>query len=186
MLRVTINNPAQQRTLMPKYAQTQATAYTGFLDPNWPRTYDSYPGSVMKILHDEVFTLWDGNGIPFGLSSRFVAPSLGIDEVLATGGNEFTVWQINEQGLFEVLAPAFDQQATWASPQHGGIQLLTATTSSVVLPTGITQPPGVLTPTGANNSNAIASLVSVESTSKILISGRRQFFATSVALGTGS
>jgi len=123
MLRVTINNPAQQRTLMPKYAQTQATAYAGFLDPNWPRTYDIYPGSVMKLLHDEVFTLWDGNGQPFGLSSLFVAPSLGIDEVLATGGNEFTVWQLDPQGLFEVLAPAFDQQATWASPQHGGVHV---------------------------------------------------------------
>jgi hypothetical protein len=44
----------------------------------------------------------------------------------------------------------------------------------------------VLTPVGANNANSVATLVSVESTSKILISGRRYSFGTGVALGTGS
>lgn len=188
MLRVSINNPAQQRTLNPKYAQTQATAHSGFLDPAWPRTYDIYPGSVMKRLHDEVFTLWDGVGEPFGLSSLFVAPSLAIDEVLATGGNEFTVWTLAPNALFEVLAPAFDQQANWASvsPQHGGVQLLTGTTASVTLSNGLVQPPGVLTPTGANNENSIVELISVESTSKIVVGGRRYRFSSAVALGTES
>jgi hypothetical protein len=186
MLRVTLNNPAQQRTLLPKYAQTQATAYSGFWVPTWTRQYDVYPGSVVKLLHDEVFTLWDGFGEPFGLSSLFIAPALGIDEILNTGGNEFTAWQIEPQGLFEVLAPAFDQTATWASEQHGGQVLLTGTTAPVTLPSGVVQPPGVLTPVGANNANSVATLVSVESTSKILISGRRYSFGTGVALGTGS
>lgn len=186
MLRVTINNPAQQRTLNPKYAQTQATAYSGFWDEEWDRAHDVYPGSVVKILHDEVFTLWDGYGEPFGLSSLFIAPKLGIDEILNTGGNEFTAWQIEPQGLFEVLAPAFDQTATWTSPQHGGIVLLTGTTAPVTLSNGLVQPPGVLTPVGANNANAVCSLVTVESTSKIVISGRRHSFGTGVALGTGS
>lgn len=188
MLRVTINNTAQQRTLMPKYAQTQATAYAGFLDENWDRSHDIYPGTVMKILHDEVFTVWDGNGEPFGLSSLFVAPKLGIDEVLNTGGNEFTVWQIEPQGLFEVLAPAFDQTADWAAavPQHGGLTLLTGTTAPVTLSSGIVQPPGVLTPTGADNNNAVANLVTVESNSKIVIGGKRFRLASSVAMGTES
>lgn len=188
MLRVTMQNPAIQRTLQAKYAQTQATAHTGFLDPNWTRQHDIYPGSVMKRLADETFTLWDGVDEPFGLSSLFVAPSLGMDEVLGTGGNEFTVWTFDSQALFEVLAPAFDQEADWASAAttHGGVCLLTGTTSAVTLPSGLVQPPGVLTPTGANNSNSICELISVESTSKILIRGRRFRFASSVALGTES
>jgi hypothetical protein len=190
MLRVTLSNPAQKRTLLPKYAQTQATAYSGFLDPAWPRTYDIYPGSVMARENDEVFTLFTGatGQVPFGLSSLFVAPQLGIDEVLATGGNEFTVWTIEPQGEFEVLAPAFDQNANWATAatSHGGICLLTGTTASVTLSNGFVQPPGVLTPTGANNANSIAELISVETTSKILIRGRRYNFASTVALGTGS
>jgi hypothetical protein len=190
MLRVTLANTAQQRTLAPKYAQTQATAYSGFLDPAWPRQYDIYPGSVMARTHDEVFTLFTGatGQEPFGLSSLFVAPQLGMDEVLATGGNEFTVWQIEPQGLFEVLAPAFDQTADWAALaiEHGGVKLLTGTTAPVTLSNGFVQPPGVLTPTGANNQNAVASLVSVETTTKILISGRRLDFSSGVALGGGS
>lgn len=188
MLRVTINNTAQQRTLVPKYAQTQATAHSGFLDENWLRLHDIYPGSVMKRLHDEVFTLWDGVGEPFGLSSLFVAPKLGMDEVLNTGGNEFTVWTFAPNALFEVLAPAFDQTADWvaASPQHGGVTLLTGTTSAVTLGSGLIQPPGVLTPTGANNENSIVELISVESNSKIVVGGRRYRFGSSVALGTES
>lgn len=188
MLRVTIQNPAQQRTLQAKYAQTQATAHTGFLDPTWTRQHDIYPGSCMVRLYDEVFTLYQGQGEIFGLSSLFVAPSMSIDEVIATGGNEFTVWTFEPQGVFEVLAPAFDQEADWAgaASQHGGVVLLTGTTSAVTLGNGLVQPPGVLTPTGANNENSIAELISVESTSKILIRGRRYRFGSSVAMGTES
>lgn len=190
MLRVTLANTAQQRTLLPKYAQTQATAYSGFLDPAWNRQYDIYPGSVMARVRDEIFTLYTGatDQEPFGLSSLFVAPSLGMDEVLATGGNEFTVWQIEPQGLFEVLAPAFDQTADWASLaiEHGGVKLLTGTTAPVTLESGLVQPPGVLTPTGANNQNSVAELISVETTSKILIRGRRYDFGAGVTLGGGS
>lgn len=157
-----LSNPNLHRTLRPIYAQHQATPYGGFLDPNWQRTFDILPGTVMARLENEVFTpftptLAASGAVPFGLSALFVAPSLGVDEVTATGTNLFTVWTGNNQAVFEILAPAFDSTASWTTPNNGSITLLTANAN------------GLLTPTGANNSNSIAELVSVETTSKILI-----------------
>lgn len=173
-----ISNPALKRTIRPILAQHQATTWPGFLDPNWNRSFDIYPGTVMTRLHDEVFTPYTatGNEKPFGLSAFFVAPQLGVDEVTATGTNLFTVWVGAEQAVFEILAPAFDQTANWtaASVTDGGYQLLTATNQ------------GLLTPTGVTEANAIAELVSVESTSKILIRMNRFAFggATTPTLPT--
>lgn len=156
-----ISNPSLKRTLRPIFAQHQATPYPGFLDPNWARTFDVYPGTVMCRLTKEIFTPYVGSGNqrPFGLSAFFVAPQLGVDEVSATGTNLFTVWEGGPEATFEVLAPAFDQTADWTSANvtDGGVQLLTATNQ------------GLLTPTGVTESNAIAELLDVESTSKILI-----------------
>jgi hypothetical protein len=161
MFRPTVANPAQKRTLRPIYAQHQATSYGGFLDPAWTRTFDIVPGTVMCRKTAEIFTpfVGTGNQKPFGLSALFVAPTLGIDEVTATGTNLFTVWVGGEQAVFEVLAPAFDQTASWTSvnPTDGGRTLLTGNAS------------GLLTPTGATNQNAIAELLDVESTDVILV-----------------
>ena len=172
MFRPPLSNPALKRTIRPIYAQHQATTYGGFLDPNWNRSFDILPGMVMARLTNEVFTPYTGTGNqkPFGLSALFVAPQLGVDEVTATGTNLFTVWVGGEQAVFEILAPAFDPTANWTSSNvtDGGFQLLTATNQ------------GLLTPTGANNGNAIAELISVESTTKILIRLNRYSFATSV------
>jgi hypothetical protein len=170
-----INNPALKRPFRPIYAQHQATPYAGFLDPNWNRSFDIYPGTVMCRLTKEIFTpfVGTGNQKPFGLSAFFVAPQLGVDEVTATGTNLYTVWRGGEQAVAEILAPAFDQTANWtaANVTDGGVQLLTATST------------GLLTPTGANNSNAIAELIDVESTNKILVSMLRYNFASSVTVG---
>jgi hypothetical protein len=175
MFRPPISNPALKRSLRPIYAQHQATPYAGFLDPNWNRSFDIYPGTVMCRLTKEIFTPYTGTGNqkPFGLSAFFLAPSLGVDEVTATGTNLYTVWVGNEQAEFEVLAPGFDSTANWTSANvtDGGIQLLTATSA------------GLLTPTGANNSNAIAELIDVEDTNKILIRMNRYNFASSVTVG---
>lgn len=189
MFRPTIANPAQKRTLRPIYAQHQATTYGGFLDPNWDRHFDILPGTVVSRLTAEIFTPYttgsDGttasaasvlpsvNAKPFGLAALFVAPQLGIDEVTATGTNLFTAWTGGPDAVFEILAPAFDLNANWSglNPTDGGRTLLTANHV------------GLLTPTGANNANAVAELVDVESTDVILVRLNPFNFASSVAVG---
>lgn len=175
MFRPTIANPAQKRTLRPIYAQHQATPYGGFLDPSWDRSFDILPGSVLSRLTAEVFTpfttgssgtsassapvLPSSNAKPFGLSALFIAPTLGIDEVTATGTNLVSVWNGSFDAVFEIVAPAFDIEANWSglNPTDGGRVLLTANNV------------GLLTPTGATNYNAVAELVDVESTDVILV-----------------
>jgi hypothetical protein len=189
MFRPTVANPAQKRTLRPIYAQHQATTYGGFLDPAWARTFDILPGTVVSRLTAEIFTpfttgssgttasaaavLPSVNAVPFGLAALFVAPALGIDEVTATGTNLFTAWTGGPDAVFEVLAPAFDLNANWSglNPTDGGRTLLTANNV------------GLLTPTGANNRNAVAELVDVESTDVILVRLNPFNFAASVSVG---
>jgi hypothetical protein len=175
MFRPPISNPALKRTIRPIYAQHQATTYGGFLDPNWARSFDIYPGTVMCRLSKEIFTPYtaSGNQKPFGLSALFLAPQLGVDESTATGTNLFTVWVGGEQAVFEILAPGFDSTANWTATNvtDGGFALLTGTAQ------------GLLTPTGANNANAIAELIDVPDTGKILVRLNRYNFASSVAVG---
>lgn len=161
MFRPTLANPAQKRTLRPIYAQHQATPYGGFLDPAWDKSFDILPGTVMYRKSGEIFAPYTGAGNqkPFGLSALFIAPSLGIDETSSTGTNLTTVWTGDSQAVFEVLAPAFDATANWtaANVSDGSRRLLTGNSH------------GLLTPTGANAGNAIAELLDVPSTDKILI-----------------
>lgn len=175
MFRPPLSNPALKRTIRPIYAQHQATTYGGFLSPTWDRSFDIYPGTVMYRQTKEIFAPYTGAGNqkPFGLSALFVAPQLGVDECSATGTNLFTVWVGGEQAVFEILAPAFDGDADWtaANVTDGGCQLLTATNQ------------GLLTPTGANNANAICELVDVESTDKILVRMNRYNLAAGVTVG---
>jgi hypothetical protein len=170
-----VSNPAMKRMIRPIYAQHQATTYGGFLDPNFTRSFDIYPGTVMTRLTKEIFTPYTatGNQKPYGLSALFVAPQLGVDEVTATGTNLFTVWVGGEQAVFEILAPGFDATANWSSLNvtDGGYQLLTATSQ------------GLLTPTGVTEANAIAELIDVETTSKILIRMNRFSFTSGTSLG---
>jgi hypothetical protein len=172
-------NPAQKRTIRPLYAQHQATTYAGFLNPDWDRSFDIFPGSVMCRLRGEVFTPYTGAGAqkPFGLSALWCAPTTGIDEVTGTGTNLFTVWVGGEQAVFEILAPAFDQTADWtaANETDGGIRLLTSTNK------------GLLTPTGVNADNAVCELVDVVSTDKILVRMNKiDYTSASVSLAGGS
>ncbi|OBY33537.1 hypothetical protein [Mycolicibacter kumamotonensis] len=175
MFLVTPANPAQQRTLRPIYAQHQATAWAGYLDPDWDRSTDILPGTVMYRKEGELFAPYTGAGNqkPFGLSALFVAPKLGIDEVVSTGANNFTVWVGGEQAVFEILAPAFDQTADWSGSQvtDGGFVLLTGNSS------------GLLTPTGATHANAVAELIDVISTDKILVRLNRFNLTSAVAVG---
>lgn len=166
MFRPPMSNPALKRTIRPIYAQHQATTYGGFLQPTWNRSFDIYPGTVMQRVTKEMFAPFTGTGKPFGLSALWLAPNLGVDECTATGTNLFTVWVGGEQAVFEILAPGFDATANWSGVNvtNGTYQLLTATAQ------------GLLTPTGATNVNAIAELIDVESTDKILIRMNRYTF----------
>lgn len=163
MLRVPLSNPTQKRTLRPILANTQATPTPGFLDPAWAKPFDILPGIVVKRLYGEVFTPSTAAGDKHvGLAAMFVAPSIPIDEVAATGTNLFTVWLGDNQSQFEILSPAFDTAATWPStsgPANPGNPLyLTANAQ------------GKLTTTGATAGNAAAVLIDVISADKILIS----------------
>lgn len=160
MFRPPLSNPAQKRTLRPLYANYQATPYGGFLDPDLDVDFDILPGTVMARLYGEVFTPFTGAAgqRPFGLSALFVAPRLGVNEVSSTGTGLFTVWVGDSQAVFEVLAPAFDVDATWPTVENtGGQVLLTANAQ------------GRLTPAGADADNAIAELVDIPSPDKIVI-----------------
>jgi hypothetical protein len=143
------------------------------LDPSWGKTFDILPGTVMARTTDEVFTPFTGAAgqRPYGLSALFCAPTLGIDEVTSTGTNLFTVWIGGDQAFFEVLAPAFDTTASWVAPTNGSIQLLRSNST------------GLLTPVGANNGNAIAELISVLDTGKILIRLNRFNLGVSTPVG---
>lgn len=178
MFRVTPANPGQKRCIQPVYATHQATAWAGFLDPDWDRSFDILPGTVMSRKFGNVFTPFTGAAgqKPFGLSALFVAPKLGIDEVTGTGANHFTVWVGGEQAVFEILKPGFDQEADWAAANvsNGSYRLLTATDE------------GLLTPTGATHENAIAELIDVISTDKIEVRLNRFDLASTVALAGGS
>jgi hypothetical protein len=126
---------------------------------------------IMALNGPEQFTLYTGAGsgatrqMPFGFASQFVAPVLGIDEIRATGTNLFTVWIGNADAVFEILAPAFDPNASWTYPTTGQRPLLGVTTAAN------TAGPGLLSPLGGTNvgADAIAELVSLTLPTKIMV-----------------
>ena len=153
MFMVPISNPHLKRTIRPLYAHHQATAWAGFLDPERDPSVEILPGTVMVRQTGEVFEPYDGtNGIPFGLSAFFASPTLGVDEVTDSGSNTFTVWVGDGTALFEVLAPAFDEEADWTLPTDGSIKLLTGNSD------------GLLTTAGATSANAIGELIEASAT----------------------
>ncbi len=154
MFRPPISNPALKRTIRPIYAQHQATTYGGFLDPNWARTFDIVPGTPMKRISKEIFSPATAAADKvFGLSALFVAPSLGVDEVTATGTNLFTVWTGGPDAVFEILAPAFNTASNWTTAKFA-----TSGTSS-----------GKLEPLTTYGATAFLEVLDVPTTDKILV-----------------
>lgn len=177
MFRPPLSNPAQKRTLRPLYANYQATPWGGFLDPDLDVNFDILPGTVMQRLYGEVFAPYTGAAgtVPFGLSALFVAPNLGVNEVSSTGTGLFTVWVGGDQAVFEVIAPAFDTEATWPTTTGPARTMLTANAQ------------GRLTPAGVNAENAIAELIDIPSPDKIVIRlNRVDYSAATVGLAGGS
>lgn len=167
MLRVTLDNVGQKRTIRPLYANHQATPYSCFLDPNWDRSVDIYPGMVMTKLDGEKVTLFTLEAhTVFGLSALFVAPKLGIDELRNINHNVFAAWVGDNQSVFEILAPAFDTSATWVNPTDGSEVLLRVTIGAHA------QGPGKITnaASGATvSTDVVGRLIQVVGTNKIVI-----------------
>lgn len=109
MLRVPLSNPHLKRTIRPLYANHQATPWGGFLDPDYDPATDGeiLPGTPLTRVYGEVFAPATAGRI-FALSALFVAPSLGVNEMTASGTNLFTGWTGGPDAVFEILAPAFD------------------------------------------------------------------------------
>lgn len=157
-----VTNVNLQRTIRPLYAQHQATPYGGFIDPEFLEnpTVDVLPGTVMYRKRGEVFAPVTDPATqkPFGLAALFISPRVAkVDEVTPTNTNLFTVWVGNNDSLFEILAPAFDQSADWTLKEDGSRQLLTANSE------------GLLTTTGATPDNAAAELIDVVGPNKIIV-----------------
>lgn len=164
MIYTSLANAHIKRTIRPNYAFTQSTPKAQFLDPAWDRSVDIYPGMCMMRKGGDLVGLIDGTGYPMGLAAMYVGGD-GVDEVLNQGVNAMTVWVLGPDAEFEVLAPAFDDTATWTDPTDGTTLLVHAIT------TGAKR--GKLCPAGAANASSrpVAKLVKVASTKKIIVGG---------------
>ena len=142
--------PAQKRTLRPIYAQHQATPYGGFRS-RVGQSFDILPALTCtgRVARSSLRTRAQATRSRFGLSALFIAcPSGNWTKRQAPERISRPVWVGDSQVVFEVLAPAFDATANWtaANISDGGRRLRPATTTVC------------LTPTGANEGNAIAEL----------------------------
>lgn len=164
MLRTTMNKAYIKRTIRPIYGWTQTTPKSMFLDPAWDRSVPIWPGMGFMRTSGENVTLINATGVPYGLGGLYVGGD-GIDEPLDAGINAFAVWVLGDDAEFEILAPAFDNAATWTDPGDGTEVLVYCGTA------GATR--GKLVPPGATGASAapIARLLKVNSATKITIGG---------------
>ena len=164
MLRTTMNKAYIKRTIRPLYGWTQTTPKSVFLDPAWDRSVAIWPGMAFMRTSGENVSLLNGTGVPYGLGALYVGGD-GIDEVLDSGINAFAVWVLGPDAEFEILAPAFDNTATWTDPGDGTEVLIYAST------TGANR--GKLVPSGGAGAGTqpIARLLKVNSSTKITIGG---------------
>lgn len=177
MLRTTIDRAYQKRTIRELYSYSASTPKDCLLDPAWARATDIYPGmgvcsfsSAASGISD-LITIHDAVGdIPYGLIGVFVAPAYGIDEVRDSGVNSIPVWVLSPGSEFEILAPAFDNLATWTFPTNGTELLVCVQTTSNASPLRI---PGQLVPTGSTGATTkpIARAISRPASDRLIISG---------------
>lgn len=170
MLRTRLNKAYIKRTIRPLYSYSQATPKSVFLDPAWDRSVNIWPGMAFMRTAGENVSLLNATGVPYGLGALYVGGD-GIDEVLDAGINAFAVWVLAPDAEFEILAPAFDPDATWTDPGNGTEALVYAST------TGANR--GKLVPAGAAGASAepVARLLKVNSAAKITIGGLAPRFA---------
>ena len=164
MLRTSLDQAYIKRTIRPLYGWSQTTPTHTYLDPDWDRSVDIYPGMVMMKGEGDTVTLIDDTGHPYGLAGLFVG-GYDIDEVKDQGVNAFATWVLAPDAQFEILAPAFDTDETWEEPSDGTITLVHAQT--------VGDAQGKLVPAGVDNASdrPVARLISVVSDSKIVVGG---------------
>mgnify|MGYP000104768815 CR=1 FL=1 len=168
MLQVPLDKAYMKRTIRPLYAFTQSTPKSVFLDPAWDRSVDIWPGMVLQRSGGDLVTLIDSDGYPAGLAAEFIGGD-GVDEVAERPVNATAVWVLGPDAEFEILAPAFDEDATWTDPTDGSGLLVHAWA------TGADR--GKLAPAGATKSGhtlsarPVARLIKVNSAQKITIGG---------------
>lgn len=173
MLRTTLDKAYLKRTIRPLYGWSQATPVHTYLDPNWDRSVNIWPGMAMKFstsgshaADGEQVTLVAASGdFCYGLSALYIGGD-GIDEVADQGVNSMALWVMGPDAQFEVLAPAFDTALSWTTAS--GPVLISAYTSAAG-----TSLQGKLAIAGTSNTLTapLARLIRVESTSKLLIGG---------------
>lgn len=172
MLRVSLANAYIKRTLRPTYAFTQATPKSAFLDPNWNKSVDIYPGMALMKTAGENVTLLGTGGVPYGLSAFFCAPNYPngpIDEITDQGVNACAVWTLAADAEFQILAPAFDTSLSWTDPGDGTLVKVTAYTAGPKR--GQLCPIGTVDATNLPSSIAVARLLEVNSATQITIGG---------------
>lgn len=168
MLQVPLSKAHIKRTIRPLYAHTQATPKAVFLDPEYDRPVPVWPGMAFQRAGGDLVTLIDGTGYPAGLIAEFIGGD-GIDEVDFRGINATAIWVLGPDSEFEVLAPAFDAEATWTDPVDGTGLLVHAWASGddrgKLAPEGATKGGHTLT------TRPVARLIKVVSDSKIVVGG---------------
>lgn len=169
MLRVSLQNAYIKRTIRPTYAFTQATPKSMFLDPNWNKSVDIFPGMALMKTAGENVTLLGSGGTPVGLSAFYCAPVFGIDEITEQGVNACAYWHMGSDAEFQILAPAFDTAVSWTDPGNGTLQLVTAYTAGPKR--GMLCPVGTSDSTNQPSSIAIGRLLEVNSATQITIGG---------------
>lgn len=173
MLRTPLDKAHIKRTLRERYSHSATTPASFDLDPDWDKSVDIYPGMAAMLnstaasgAASEV-TLLDATGRPFGLFGVYIAPGYGIDEQADAGVQAVPVWRLTEGAEFEVLAPAFDDQATWTFPTDGTALLVHAYTGASASARGVLCPAGA---TGAS-TKPIARAVERPSSDVLVITG---------------
>lgn len=168
MLKVPQNLSYIKRSLRPKYANTQSTPKSVFLDPAWSGV-DIYPGMAMvKQAGQQVTLAAAATDRCYGLAAFYEAPVYGIKEITDQGINATAIWVLDPDAEFEVDSPAFDATLTWTDPgATGQPTLVTAYTSAA----GAKQ--GQLAVAGTANTLTLpfARLLEVKSPTTIVIGG---------------
>jgi hypothetical protein len=151
VLRTTIDKAYLKRTFRPLYGWDQMTPKALYLDANWDRSVNIWPGMCAMKTAGENVTLLNGTGVPYGLFGLYIGGD-GIDEVADQGVNSLAVWSFAADAEAEILAPAFDNTLSWVEPGDGTIPLVFASAANV-------------------SARPIARLLKVNSASKITIGG---------------
>jgi len=169
MLRTTLEKSFIKRTVRPLYGWSQATPQDMKLDADfYDLGVDVYPGMVATKTTGQNVTVVNAAGdAPLGLFGLYLGGD-DIDEVKDQGVNSVAVWVLGPDAQFEVLAPAFDTDATY---DDDGETLLHAWVAGAdqgkLVPAGSTKDGHTL------STAPVARLVEVVSDSVIVVAGLR-------------